>query len=379
MQNTVWLIRYSEIFLKSDPVRRAWENVLVSCIRQVQPGCVVGTERGRIWVRGPVDPQKLRKVFGIVSFSECMPCDLERIDTAVLGYCDRMTMAGVSSFAVRVRRVGTHAFHSYDMAARLGDLIRNEYPALKVDLDNPDKELFVEIRGNRVYLYDRVYPGAGGIPPGVEGSVVALLSGGIDSPVAAWMMMKRGCRIIPLFVDMPPFLGDSALDRVKNVAGILQEYQPDMDLHVVSDSFVARCRDALRKTEDERHVCLLCKRRMYRLSEELAREVGAKGIVTGESMGQVASQTLDNLAVLHAATSMPVYRPLIGLDKTEIIDMARKIGTYETSILPVSSCCCAVPLKPATRADPEKIRRLEERLAAIAEGTEKREAGLPWV
>jgi len=364
--DTVWLVRYSEIFLKSDPVRRAWERALISRILEVMPWCVAGTERGRIWLRGPVDIQKLRKVFGVVSFSECMPCDLEELDPAVLEYCDHIAMGEAASFAVRVRRVGTHTFHSHDVAVRLGDLIRCGYTHLKVDLDNPEKEIFVEIRGNRAYLYDRAVPGAGGIAPGVEGSVVALVSGGIDSPVAAWMMMKRGCRVIPLFIDMPPFLGDSALDRVKKVLEILREYQPDIELQVVSDTFIAQCREALRKTGDERYVCLLCKRRMYRLSEELARRVGAKGIVTGESMGQVASQTLDNLAVLHAATTMPMYRPLIGLDKAEIIDIAKRIGTYEPSILPVSSCCCAVPQKPATRADPEKIQRLEERLEAVA-------------
>ena len=370
MMNTVWLVRYSEIFLKSEPVRRAWERALISRILEVLPSVVAGSERGRIWLRGPVDPHKLRKVFGIVSFSECVSCNLEGIDAAVLEYCDRTAMGEAASFAVRVRRVGTHTFHSHGMAVRLGDLIRNGYPDLKVDLDNPEKELFVEIRGDRVYLYNEAVPGAGGIPLGVEGSVVALISGGIDSPVAAWMMMKRGCRVIPFYIDMPPFLGDSALDRVEKIIEILREFQPDIELHVVSDTFIARCRDALRKTGEERYVCLLCKRRMYRLSEELARRVGAKGIVTGESMGQVASQTLDNLAVLHAATTMPVYRPLIGLDKIEIINMARRIGTYETSILPVSSCCCAVPHKPATRADPEKIRRLEEGLeeAGVCDG-----------
>jgi thiamine biosynthesis protein ThiI len=359
---TVWLVRYDEIFLKSDRVRRIWEQTLISGIRDAMPGCRVQSERGRIWLRGSVDPDKLRKIFGIVSFSECQACKLQDLEPALLGYCSRIGIGAARTFALRVRRVGKHPFSSHDVAERLGDLIRAGYAGLQVDLTHPGKELHVEIRGERVYLYDQVIPGAGGIPPGVEGTVVALISGGIDSPVAAWMMMKRGCRVIPVFVDMPPFLGDSALDRVEKVIGILREYQPDIEIRVITDTYVARARDEVRKTGDERYVCLLCKRRMYRIAEEIAGQAGAKGVVTGESMGQVASQTLDNLFALDAITTLPFYRPLIGLDKSEITLIARKIGTFPASIMPVSSCCCAVPKKPATRADPGLIDRLESRI-----------------
>lgn len=228
-------------------------------------------------------------------------------------------------------------------------------PNSEIDKNSADEEHLCNNRGKN----------AGGFPADTEGSLVMLLSGGIDSPVAAWMMMKRGCRIIPVFIDMPPFLGESALHRTQVVTEVLRRYQPDISLHVVEDTYVARVREAIGGSGDERYLCLLCKRRMYRIAEDYARSVGAKGVVTGESMGQVASQTMKNLAALRLPGMLPVYRPLIGLDKEEIIDIARKIGTYEPSIMPVSNCCCAVPKKPATSADPEQVRRLEERLAGI--------------
>lgn len=206
---------------------------------------------------------------------------------------------------------------------------------------------------------------ARGVSADNGGPLVMLLSGGIDSPVAAWMMMRRGCRILPVFIDMPPFLGESALHRTQAVTEVLRRYQPDISLHVVEDTYVARVRQAIEGSGNERYLCLLCKRRMYRIAEDYARSVDAKGVVTGESMGQVASQTMKNLAALRLPGMLPIYRPLIGFDKVEIIDIARRIRTYEPSIMPVSNCCCAVPKKPATSADPEQVRRLEERLAGI--------------
>ncbi|MFA7695537.1 MAG: hypothetical protein WCX63_08390 [Methanoregula sp.] len=210
----------------------------------------------------------------------------------------------------------------------------------------------------------RAHPDTGkaGEPEDPDNSLVALISGGIDSPVAAWMMMKQGCRIVPVFIDMPPFLGESALQRTNAVIDVLRTYQPDISLRVVADTYIARVREELRVSREERYVCLLCKRRMYRIADKYARSIGAYGIVTGESLGQVASQTLENLAVLHTPGLLPVHRPLIGFDKSEIIDIARKIGTYEPSIMRVSNCCCAVPPKPATRADPDHVRGLENRI-----------------
>ncbi|MDD1664515.1 MAG: tRNA 4-thiouridine(8) synthase ThiI [Methanomicrobiales archaeon] len=354
----LWLVRYSEIFLKSDPVRREWEKALTGNIREVLPGCRVRSERGRIWVEGPVDRERLRRVFGIVSFSPVTWCSLGDLHETLLDICRKCGVEGSRTFGLRMRRVGTHPFTSQEKAVELGNLVRGEFPHLEVDLDRPDLDLHVEIREGDCYLYTEVIPGAGGLPLGVEGGVVALVSGGIDSPVAAWMMMKRGCRIIPIFVALETFLDDDARSRTEKVIEVLRLYQPDIRLRVIPDSFLACAKEGLVRRGLEKFTCLICKRRMYRMAEDVAREEGAKGIVTGESLGQVASQTLDNLLVLDDAAGLPVYRPLIGLDKEEITRIAREIGTFPTSTIRIKGCQ-AVPKKPSTSAVLEKIQEIE--------------------
>ena len=354
----LWLVRYSEIFLKSDPVRREWEKTLARSIREVLPECRVRTERGRIWVEGPVDRERLRRVFGIVSFSRVQRCDLGDLPENLLDLCRIHGAEDLRTFGIRMRRVGTHPFTSQEKAVELGNLVRGEFPHLGVDLDQPDLELHIEIREGDCYLYTEVIQGAGGLPPGVEGSLVALVSGGIDSPVAAWMMMKRGCRIIPVFVALETFLDDDARAKAEKVVEVLGTYQPGIRLRVIPDSFLACAKEGLTRQGLEKFTCLICKRRMYRIAEAVARDEGAKGIVTGESLGQVASQTLDNLLVLNDAAGLPVYRPLIGLDKEEITRMAREIGTFGSSTVQAKGCQ-AVPKKPSTSAVLEKIREIE--------------------
>jgi len=358
----LWLVRYGEIFLKSDPVRREWEKALLSNIREVLPGCRVRSERGRIWVEGKVETEKLRRVFGIVSFSPVTRCALEGLNQTLISYGRELGIRDIRTFAIRMRRVGTHPFTSQEKAVELGNLLRAEFPHLGVDLDRPDLELHVEIREGTCYLYTEAIQGPGGLPLGVEGSLVALISGGIDSPVAAWMMMKRGCRIIPIFIALESFLGDDARARAERVVEVLRRFQPDIRLRVIPDSYLACAKEVLIRMGLEKFTCLICKRRMYRIAEALAREVGAKGIVTGESLGQVASQTLSNLMVLNDAAGLPVYRPLIGLDKEEITRIARDLGTFESSTIPVKGCQ-AVPRKPSTSAVLEKIREIEGGLA----------------
>jgi len=360
-EGDLWLIRYGEIFLKSDYVRRQWEKVLVRNIREALPGCRIRSERGRIWVRGPVDQKNLQRVFGIVSFSPVTRCPLEYLPDTLISVARDRGAADLRTFAIRMKRVGTHPFTSREKAVELGDLVREAFPHLRVDLDSPDLELHVEIRERSCYLYTKVIPGAGGIPLGVEGILVALVSGGIDSPVAAWMMMKRGCRILPLYIALEGFLGEDAQARAERVVEVLQGYQPDITLQVIPDSFLACAKEELLRKRLERFTCLICKRRMYRIAAAFARENGAMGIVTGESLGQVASQTLNNLLVLADAAELPVFRPLIGLDKEEIIRIARAIGTFDPSTRAVGECR-AVPKKPSTSANLERIREIERAL-----------------
>ncbi|HVP97006.1 tRNA uracil 4-sulfurtransferase ThiI [Methanoregula sp.] len=359
---TKWLVRYSEIFLKSDPVRRHWERVLINNIREQQPGVKIRSERGRIWLTGTVDPVKLQHVFGIVSFSpvEHVARDAA-LEDAVIEYGRAHGLAAAKTFALRIRRVGRHDFSSNDKAIELGDVVRRAFPHLKVNLATPEVEIHVEIRQDECYLYDTVIKGAGGLPLGVEGTLVALVSGGIDSPVAAYMMMKRGCTIVPVFVALDTFLDETVLARAERVVEILRQYQPDIALRVIPDSYLAAAKKELVKNHQEKYTCLFCKRRMYRIAQAVAGEVGAKGIVTGESLGQVASQTLDNLVVLSDAATIPVYRPLIGFDKADAITIAREIGTYEESVSKTTGCR-AVPKGPSTKARLAEIREIEQQM-----------------
>jgi thiamine biosynthesis protein ThiI len=357
----MYLLRYSEIALKSPAVRRRWEDVLISNIQKALPECKVSKSRGRIWLEGPVDQEKLKRVFGIVSFSEVEHCSLQDLDSVILDFCSATGLRDARTFALRLRRVGEHSFTSQEKTIELADKILDRFPNLKVDLENPEFKVFVEIRNDDCYIYKDVVKGAGGLPLGVEGKLVALFSGGIDSPVAAWMMMKRGCRIIPIYVEMDSFFSKGSLKRAEAVIDALKAYQPDLDLIVVKDDFLKKANEVMKADGLENNTCLVCKRRMYRLAESLAKELGCKGIVTGESLGQVASQTLDNLFVLDSAVSVPIYRPLIGFDKVEAERIARMIGTYEPSIIPAEGCR-AVPKKPATRGRLEKVLRIEEQM-----------------
>jgi thiamine biosynthesis protein ThiI len=362
-QYNLFIVRYSEIFLKSEPVRRAWENALLDAIRKANPEVVIARERGRIWLSGVLDPESLQYIFGIVSFSPCVHVPLSDLNEAVLRYAASIEIGRSSSFSVRVRRVGKHTFSSQEKAAELGGTILERYPHLKVDLTRPDQQIRVEIRDQQCYLYHEKIAGAGGIPQGVEGSLVSLMSGGIDSPVASWMMMKRGCRIIPVYIALESFLDEKSLERCRAVVSVLQRFQPGMELIVIHDAYLACAKPELKKRGFEKYTCLFCKRRMYRIAEKIAREQGARGIVTGEALGQVASQTLDNLEVLSEAVKIPIYRPLIAYDKEEAIRVAKKIGTFEVSIMKTGGCR-AVPDIPSTKGRLEKVHELEARISS---------------
>ncbi|MFH1773813.1 MAG: tRNA uracil 4-sulfurtransferase ThiI [Methanobacteriota archaeon] len=355
----LYLLRYDEIALKSEPVRRGWENVLIKNIKRALE-CKVKKERGRIWVEaGEEAPEKLKKIFGIHSFSPCVCCGLEDLEKFFLEFAEK-SLEGKKSFALRVRRTGRHDFTSQDVARKLGAKIQKKIP-IKVELKNPEGEIFIEIRDNDCYIFEEVVEGLGGLPSGVEGKVVALISGGIDSPVAAWLMMKRGCDVVALYLDIFPFAGEEAFNRVASVVEVLKEYQTDIKLRQVNHGkFLMKVRKDLKEEGLFNYSCVACKREMYRIAEKIAREENAKGIATGECLGQVASQTLDNLFVISQACSVPIYRPLISFDKVEVISLAKKIGTYEKSIVPVGGCSAA-PKKPATKAKIEKVLEFEEK------------------
>jgi thiamine biosynthesis protein ThiI len=311
-----------------------------------------------------VKPELLKNVFGIVSFSEVEHIRLDEIESHLPDYCRRHGIDNAKTFALKMKRVGTHAFTSNDKAVEYGNLIRTEFPHLRVNLAHPDKEIHIEIRANEAYLFDTVIKAVGGLPLGVEGTLVALVSGGIDSPVAAWMMMKRGCRILPVYIALDTFLDETTLARAERVVQELARYQPGITLTVIHDSYLAAAKEELVQRHLEKYTCIFCKRRMYRVATAFAIRTGAKGIVTGESIGQVASQTLDNLVVLtDAASEVPIYRPLIGFDKEDTIRIAREIGTFTESVSHASGCK-AVPVGPSTKANLKTILEIEGKLEA---------------
>ncbi|MEM2144319.1 MAG: tRNA uracil 4-sulfurtransferase ThiI [Candidatus Jordarchaeaceae archaeon] len=370
------LIRYGELSLKSPSIRNFMENILIRNIkwmlnRKKIPYKSIVRERGRIFLDSDF-PRKvcetLSNVFGIVSTSPVLETvtDIDEI-VRLSERVAEMIIKPNEKFAVRARRVGTHKFTSMDLERIVGEAILNKTSSLntKVNLKQPDKRIFIEVRDKKAYVYYEVFNGPGGLPYGSEGKVVSLFSGGIDSPVATWLMMKRGCRVIPIYFDNSPYTDQSTLDRAMSVIKILREYATHDKFYM----YVVPHGKTLEKIINQAPrnlTCILCKRTFYRVATAIAKKEGAKGIVTGESLGQVASQTLDNLMILNESTSLPIYRPLIGLNKLEIEEIAKKIGTYESSSTNVTSCK-ATPEKPATKAKIEKVKFSEEAINSIQE------------
>ena len=351
MYNIV-IVRYGEIFLKSEPVRKMFEKRLLDDIRHRLKGTDfrIKRKRHRIYVVTE-EPEKaaalLTKVFGIVSVSPAVEisADMDEIVKTSVALA-KTTIKPNETFAVRAERTGNHEFSSKDVEERAGEAILNSIDTT-VNLSSPDKTIFIEVRDNEAFLFDRKTRGPGGLPSGTQGKLISLLSAGIDSPVATWMMMKRGCSIIALHAgnekEMEPVLKK------------LREYSHDIELRCFDISHIqAKASEVAGK-----FTCLICKRTMYRVAEILAQQEHALGICTGESLGQVASQTIDNLTVLDNAATLPVYRPLIGMDKEETIAIAKRIGTFEHAS---TKGCNFVPKKPSTRADLAEIEKLEEKL-----------------
>ncbi len=357
----VIIIRYDEIGLKSKPVRARMEKALIQHLKRVLGDVRITKEYGRIFVHSDSrdDTEKAAKVFGVASTSLVVQVDseLENLIGKILEYA-RTRISGDESFALRVRRNGNHSYSSIEVARIAGAEVVRETNA-KVNLTNPDVEIHVEIREDKAYIFDEIISGAGGLPYSTQGKAISLVSGGIDSPVSTYMAMRRGIKPICVFMNPSPLVDkrteDRALETIKVLSGLVGE---DLKTYFVPYGEVLM---ELIKVKDSALGCVLCKRMMYRTAEIIAEKERAKAIVTGESLGQVASQTLDNLATISKAISIPVLRPLISMDKNEIIKIARKIGTYEISIMP-ANCCLGPPLKPSTSATPERAEKAENEI-----------------
>jgi len=367
----VTLVSYSEIALKSPPVRRRMINQLITHIRNMLDraglaGANVSEDQGRIVIRN-TQPIKAAltasRVFGVAS---TMPAtetsvDLKDIVGAATNFAARAIKPN-QTFAVDARRVGEHPYTSRDIEVKAGAEVLSilSDKGISVNLEKPDKTIHIEARSRNAYIYDQVYHGPGGLPFGSQGKLVSLFSGGIDSPVASWLMMRRGAHVIPLFLDQRPFVGDDYYERAVNVARKLREYVPikEYPLYVIP---IGALMKVIAEKVPKKLTCIICKRMMYRIACSLAELKGAQGVVTGESLGQVASQTLANLKVLGEAATMPIYRPLIGLNKHDSVNMARKIGTYSLSIAPAHGCG-VVPKKPATTSKIDDVKEVEKEI-----------------
>lgn len=376
------LIRYGELSLKGKN-RKVFEDLLLTNIRanltDLPYGKITKTF-GRIYLetRGNWEElaHRLGKVFGIVSVSPVLRRDLNLEDikagaTQVIGDTQGQT------FKVETRRPNkSFPLTSPELSRTLGGHILQNFPHLKVDVHNPDFVLNVEIRQEGAFLYSQVVPSLGGLPAGSSGKGLLLLSGGIDSPVAGFLSMKRGVNVEGLHFHSYPFTSERSKEKVVQLANLLAPYNARGSFRLWV-AYFTEIQKALQKGSYPSLSITLMRRFMLRIGAKLAEREQALALITGDSLGQVASQTMESIHTINAVTNMPVYRPLIGLDKQEIINLSVEIGTYETSILPYEDCCTVfVPKNPATKPTIEQVLRAEEELdvkGLVEEAIEKTE------
>jgi thiamine biosynthesis protein ThiI len=358
---TKTIIKYGELWLKSEPVRRRFLRTLADNVRSQLKFAGVRDfrlEKTRDMLLLECTHAKakgvLTKVFGVSWFAEAHETTNKKkaIEKAVLELAK--TIRKKQTFAIRASRSDkTLPFTSKDIENEMGAKIKR-----KVNLSNPDVTIFIEMRKDFAYVYSEKIRGAGGLPCGVTGRVLSLVSGGIDSPVASWLMMKRGCAVE--LVHFASFEDDE--NKVESIARKLREYSPvPLYLHMIP---FTKIQETIASGCETRMTCVLCKRLMYRTAEALASEIKVKALVTGENLAQVASQTLDNLLANNDAVSLPLLRPLLTMDKEEIITLAKKIGTYELSIK-AAKPCKFVPRKPATKARNESLLKEEKKIRGM--------------
>ena len=367
-----FLIKYAEIGIKGKN-RYLFEQALVDQIRyslrEVEGNFQVVREQGRIYVftEGAFDYEEtieaLKCVFGIAGICPVVVAEdqgFEDLAGRVIDYVKHMYPDSSKTFKVHARRAKkTYSMESMEINCELGGRILEACPGMKVDVHKPDIYLTVEIR-QKIYIYSETIPGPGGMPVGTNGSAMLLLSGGIDSPVAGYMIAKRGVKIDAVYFHAPPYTSERAKQKVVDLARLVSRYSGPIRLHIVNFTDIQlyiyeKC------PHDE--LTIIMRRYMMKIAEEFAKKDGALGLITGESIGQVASQTIQSLACTNEVCTMPVFRPLIGFDKQEIVDISLKINTYETSVLPYEDCCTIFVAKhPVTKPNLNIIRRSEQNL-----------------
>ena len=370
-----FLIKYGEIAIKGKN-RHLFEDALVRQIRHALKKCdgefSVYKEQGRIYVdcEGMYDYEEtvghLQHVFGIVGICPVMQVEdhgIEELGDSVIEFLTNVYDIDAQTFKVNTRRANKqYPIESMEVNAILGGRILDAFPNMKVDVHHPEILIHVELReSGKIFIYSKIIPGPGGMPVGTNGKAMLLLSGGIDSPVAGYMICKRGVKLDATYFHAPPYTSERAKQKVIDLAKKLTPYAGPINLHIVNFTDIQlyiydKC------PHDE--LTIIMRRYMMRIAEHFANETKSLALVTGESIRQVASQTMQSLAATNEVCSMPVFRPLIGFDKQEIIDVAEKIDTYETSILPFEDCCTIFVAKhPVTKPNLHIIQASEKKLS----------------
>ena len=368
-----FLIKYSEIGIKGKN-RYIFENILKENIRKaldaLMPGYTISKEQGRVFVECPEGYdyedtiEALKKVFGIAGICPVVvieDIEWENLKLKVGDYVEKRYAKRDFSFKVEAKRADKHyPIESPDICIKMGAYLLNRFPEMKVDVHQPEVRITVEVR-SKGYVYSEVIPGPCGMPVGSNGKAMLLLSGGIDSPVAGWMISKRGVTLEATYFHAPPYTSDRAQQKVVDLARIISAYTGPIKLNIVNFTEIQLY---IYETCPHEELTIIMRRYMMRIAETLAERGGCMALVTGESIGQVASQTMQSLMATNAVCTLPVYRPLIGFDKQEIVEISEKIGTYETSILPYEDCCTTFVAKhPVTKPLLHVIERSEEKLA----------------
>lgn len=369
---TAFLIKYAEIGVKGKN-RYLFEDALIHQIKFALKRCegkfLISKTQGRIFVEaeGEFDYEEtvaqLQHVFGISGICPMIYVEdegFEKLSERVVRYVDEVYPDKNKTFKVSARRARkNYPRESMEINADLGEAILNAYPEMKVDVHNPEIMLTVEIR-EKIYIYSEIIPGPGGMPVGTGGKAMLLLSGGIDSPVAGYMIAKRGVKIDAVYFHAPPYTSERAKQKVVDLARLVSRYTGPIYLHVINFTDIQLY---IHEKCPHEELTIIMRRYMMRIAEHIAKETGCLGLITGESIGQVASQTMNSLIATNEVCELPVYRPLIGFDKEEIVAVAKKIDTFETSILPFEDCCTIFVAKhPVTKPNVNIIRRHEKNL-----------------
>lgn len=356
------MIKYGELTTKKAN-RKIFITMLENNIKKILSNLdyKIKKDRVRMYIESDsieLVEKKLKKIFGIHSIVECyqVNTNIEEIETSILS----LLPSEGKTFKVNTKRADkTFPIPSMDFNNKIGGFILKN-TSLKVDVHNPDIMVHIEIRVEGTFLYFNEMPGLGGYPVGIQGKGLLMLSGGIDSPVAGYLALKRGIDLDCLYFESPPHTSVEAKNKVIKLANIINEYSGNIRVFVLPFTEI---QEEIYKNVDDSYIITIMRRFMYRIAERLAHKYQAKIIVNGESVGQVASQTLTSMSVINAVTCMPVIRPVACLDKLEIIEIAKKIETYETSILPYEDCCTIfLPKHPVIHPNLEKVLSLEKKL-----------------